>query len=103
MSEDDSAQSDLLEAVLVHCWETMLRQRPIGVDDNFFALGGHSLLAMRVAGRLRQSLGVTIDYATVLENLTIAALARELRGRDVPAAELDRASRAYLSEHGLTA
>src|SRR4051794_16703845 len=101
MSEEDRPPRDVLEAVIVHCWESVLRHRPIGVEDNFFALGGHSLPAMRVAGRLRTSLGVPIDYAMVLENLTVASLARALRDSGVAPSQLDEAGRVYLSENGI--
>ncbi|GAA4466722.1 phosphopantetheine-binding protein [Phytohabitans houttuyneae] len=103
MSVETGTQRDVLEVVLVHCWESTLRKKPIGVDDNFFALGGHSLAAMRVATRLRKSLGVTVDYGMVLEHLTVAALARALRDSGVPSSELDRAGHAYVAEHGLAA
>jgi hypothetical protein len=103
MSVESGTRSDVLEVVLVHCWESTLRQRPIGVDDNFFSLGGHSLAAMRVASRLRKSLGVSVDYGMVLEHLTVSSLARALRDSGVPASELDRAGRAYMAEHGLAA
>jgi aryl carrier-like protein len=97
----DSAQRDVLETVLVHCWESTLRHEPIGVHDNFFALGGHSLFAMRIANRLRKAFGVPLDYVLVLERPTIAALAQSLRDSGLPAAELDRAGREYLLTHGL--
>ena len=42
-------EDDVLETVLVHCWESALRRGPIDVHDNFFAIGGHSLAAMKIA------------------------------------------------------
>lgn len=101
MSVDNGTQRDVLEVLLVHCWESALRRTPIGVEDNFFALGGHSLAAMRVAGRLRKILDVPVDYVMVLENPTVASFAAALRAGGVAAAELDRAGRAYLAEHDI--
>jgi hypothetical protein len=94
-------EDDVLETVLVHCWETALRRGPIDVHDNFFAIGGHSLAAMRIAHRLRNILGIEVPYMLVLEGLTVAALARNLRELGTSAADLDRAGRAYLLTHGV--
>lgn len=98
---ENGTHRDVLETVLVHCWESALRHQPIGVRDNFFAIGGHSLAAMRIAHRLRNIFNVPVDYILVLESLTIAALAQSLQDCGNPASELDRAGRAYLLEHGL--
>ncbi len=97
----NGAHGDVLESVLVHCWESTLRHRPIGVHDNFFAVGGHSLVAMRIASRLRKTFGVPVDYVRVLERPTVAALAQDLRDCGLATAELDRAGREYLLTHGL--
>jgi hypothetical protein len=98
---ENGAHHDVLETVLVHCWESALRRRPIGVHDSFFAVGGHSLAAMRIAHRLRKIFSVPVDYVLVLECLTVAALAQGLRDSGIPPSELDRAGRAYLLTHGL--
>lgn len=98
---ENGSHGDVLETVLVHCWESALRHQPIGVHDNFFAMGGHSLAAMRIAHQLRKIFGVPVDYGLVLECLTIAALAQGLRDWGIPASELDRAGRAYMLAHGL--
>jgi aryl carrier-like protein len=96
-------ENDVLETVLVHCWEAALRRQQIDVHDNFFALGGHSLVAMRIAHRLRSIYRVEVDYQLVLESLTVAALAQNLRDSGIPASDLDQAGRAYLLTHGVAA
>lgn len=96
-------ENDVLETVLVHCWESALRRQQIDVHDNFFAVGGHSLVAMRIAHRLRKIFGSEVDYQLVLESLTVAALAQNLRDSGIPASDLDQASRAYVITHGLAA
>jgi len=103
MPVPEHGSQDVVETVLVHFWESALRRRPIGRNDNFFALGGHSLTAMRIASRLRTIFGVQVTYAVVLEFLTVAALAQGLRNCDIPASELERAGREYLRQHGLDA
>ncbi|MBE1489195.1 acyl carrier protein [Plantactinospora soyae] len=97
----NGAHGDVLESVLVHCWESALRQQPIGPHDNFFAIGGHSLVAMRIAHRLRKTFGVPVDYVLLLEHPTIAALAQKLRDSGFVTPELDRAGREYLVTHRL--
>ncbi|WP_112470507.1 non-ribosomal peptide synthetase [Streptomyces triticisoli] len=47
--------------------------------DNFFKLGGHSVLATRLAGRLRDELGVTVPMRAVFESGTLSDLAAAVR------------------------
>lgn len=97
----NGAHGDVLESVLLHCWESALRHQPIGVHDNFFAIGGHSLVAMRIANRLRKTFGVPVDYVVVLEHPTVAALAQGLRDSGFATPEVERAGREYLHTHGV--
>ncbi|WP_240980666.1 MULTISPECIES: amino acid adenylation domain-containing protein [Streptomyces] len=50
-----------------------------GPGDNFFKLGGHSVLATRLAGRLRDELGVTVPMRAVFEAGTLSELASVVR------------------------
>ncbi|MGW2052085.1 phosphopantetheine-binding protein [Streptomyces sp. NPDC001858] len=99
----NGAQRDVLETVLVHCWESALRHEPIDVHDDFFAMGGHSLVAMRIAHRLRRTFDAPVDYVMVLERPTVAGLAQGLRDCGFTTPEVDRAGREYLLTHGLPA
>jgi amino acid adenylation domain-containing protein len=51
----------------------------VGPGDNFFKLGGHSMLATRLAGRLRDELGVTLPMRAVFEAGTLSELASAVR------------------------
>jgi len=74
--------SDQLERELVLHWEAVLGTHPIGVNDDFFALGGHSLLAVQLMARIRSAFGVALPLSLLLEQGTVAALARHLRAQD---------------------
>ncbi len=64
------------EQSLVDIWRELLGVDQIGVDDNFFELGGHSLLAMKTVSRIREVFGVDLSPQAVIDDQTIAALAR---------------------------
>nr|ASV46658.1 hypothetical protein [uncultured bacterium] len=83
------------EQALAGIWAEVLGADPPGIADDFLELGGHSLLAMRVVARVRESLGVELPLAAVLEARTVAALAERVdatgRPADVPPAPKHRA------------
>jgi amino acid adenylation domain-containing protein len=73
------APRDVVEFQLVKLWENLLRVRPIGVRDNFFALGGHSLVALRLVSRIEHELGKKIPVRALFHGATIESLATLLR------------------------
>ncbi len=66
------------EEAIAAAWAEVLGLDRVGAEDDFLELGGHSLLAMRVAARLRDSLGVELPVPAVLEGRTVRGLAARL-------------------------
>lgn len=51
-------------------WRQVLNAEAVTDDDNFHLLGGHSLLALRIAARVRNTLGLEVSPATCLNTPT---------------------------------
>jgi hypothetical protein len=76
------APRTLTESAVTALWADILRVEKVGVDDGFLDLGGHSLLAMRVVGRVRRELGVSLPLDSLIRGDTagqFAALIDEAR------------------------
>lgn len=77
-SEYVTARNDI-ERQIVEIWQDVLEVERVGIYDDFFDLGGHSLLINKVAGRLKQQLGVELPLRTLFEVPTIAAISEILQ------------------------
>ncbi|BBL77218.1 non-ribosomal peptide synthetase [Methylomagnum ishizawai] len=66
------------ERRLAALWQDLLGLERVGRADDFFDLGGHSLLAMRLAGQIKQALGVDLSVRQVFDHSELATLAREI-------------------------
>nr|WP_112472786.1 non-ribosomal peptide synthetase [Streptomyces sp. ST1020] len=69
-----------VEEQLCALFQEVLNAARISVDDNFFELGGHSLSAVKLLVRVRAVLGVELPVRAMLENPTVAGLARRVAG-----------------------
>jgi acetoacetyl-CoA synthetase len=70
--------------LLTAIWERLLRQSPIGADENFFDLGGDSLLAITLFLEIAQATGADLPITTIYEAPTIAELALSLERHATP-------------------
>ncbi|MFF2081295.1 amino acid adenylation domain-containing protein [Kitasatospora sp. NPDC058162] len=82
--------ADELEARLAELWAATLAVDAIGRTESFYERGADSLITARMAGRLREELPEAHDvpFDTLLRQMlnqpTVEALARFLRGRATP-------------------
>jgi amino acid adenylation domain-containing protein len=76
----ESAPRTEIETTITAIWKELLTLETIGVDDNFFELGGHSLLAIKAGTRVREAFGVDLSPQAVIDDPTVAALARTVSG-----------------------
>ncbi len=71
------------EARIAALWQELLKIDAVGVHDSFFELGGHSLLAPQVLLGLRQAFGVEVPLPRLLEQPTVALLARAVEELEI--------------------
>ena len=73
--EEFEAPVSETEQLIAAVWSEVLGRHSVGRRDNFFLSGGQSLKAMRVASRLRSTLGIELPLRLVFEHPTVASLA----------------------------
>lgn len=71
-----------LEEQLAKLWAEALGLEKVGVNDDFFECGGHSLAAVKLASRLRTTLGMPIKVNMVFAAPTVAQFAQSLATTD---------------------
>lgn len=68
------------ERIVLAAWSAALGQRHVGIDDDFFDMGGQSILAVRICDQINRRLGEKLPVSAVLENRSVAQLARYIDG-----------------------
>ncbi|WGV32940.1 non-ribosomal peptide synthetase [Paenibacillus polymyxa] len=83
-----------LEAKLAAIWQDVLvREKTVGVTDNFFDLGGHSLRATTLVSKMHKELGVEFPLRDVFRYSTVEEMAAVMERLEIgsftaiPAAE----------------
>src|SRR5262249_8996870 len=66
------------EQALARLWSELLQQPCEDGAANFFALGGHSLSALRLAARVRQTLGKELALTALFQQPVLHGLAAQL-------------------------
>ncbi|MEU6166882.1 non-ribosomal peptide synthetase [Streptomyces tanashiensis] len=62
-------------------WAEVLNLPDVGPEDDLFDLGGHSLTVVQIAARIRDALGVDVDFDVFFDIPTPAAIAAAVRER----------------------
>lgn len=70
------------ERKIASIWCDVLNVERVSANADFFELGGHSLSALRVASRLRKTLGVEVPLPLIFSAPTVAALAAAVDARE---------------------
>jgi len=73
-------QSELEKKLLV-IWQEVLRNKQIGVEDNFFQLGGSSLVALRLFSHIEREFQKNLPLTTLIQAPTIRQLAALLQSQ----------------------
>ncbi len=88
VAEQLLAPRDEVETKLVEIWKSVLGDRAVGINDNFFDLGGNSLLASKLLVRIEKAFGKRLAVAALFEAPTVqdfAVLLRDASTASTPA------------------
>ncbi|MFF1871534.1 amino acid adenylation domain-containing protein [Kitasatospora herbaricolor] len=75
------APADELQEQLCGIWAEVLGLPEVGPEDDLFDLGGHSLTIIQISARIRQALGVEVDFDLFFDTPTVAGIADAVRER----------------------
>ena len=70
------------EKKLVNIWQKLLKQSPIGIDDNYFEFGGTSLSAARMFAEIKKTFNKNLPLSTLLSFPTVQELAKIIDKKD---------------------
>lgn len=77
-NQEASYATTEMEMALITLWEELLGQEINDPKTDFFEAGGHSLLIARLQARINEDLGVKLQVSQLLQDSTLAAMARQI-------------------------
>jgi amino acid adenylation domain-containing protein len=63
------------EHKLAQIWASLLNQKKIGINDDFFEIGGHSMIAVALMVKIEKELNIRLPLSSLFESTTIHLLA----------------------------
>lgn len=73
------APTNQTEVIITEIWKSILHQKKIGINDNFFDAGGHSLLLVKLHHKLQENFQRTFPLLDLFKFTTIASQAEYLQ------------------------
>ena len=64
------------EQKLARIWTSLLNQKKIGINDDFFEIGGNSMIAVALMVKIEQDLNIRLPLASLFERSTIRLMAK---------------------------
>lgn len=104
-----AGEADEIQQRVRQIWETLLNEKPVSLDANFFDLGGHSILAIRLLNAIEEQFNRKMELSVMFKAPTIRDQAALLRNTDPEApasctvavqADGDRAPLFFVSGYG---
>ncbi|MFJ6575159.1 amino acid adenylation domain-containing protein [Streptomyces sp. NPDC091368] len=75
----DGSPADGITETVRRIWAEVLDLPDVGPEDDLFDLGGHSLTVVQIAARIRDALGVEVDFDVFFDVPTPAGIAAAVR------------------------
>ncbi|MFE9561566.1 amino acid adenylation domain-containing protein [Streptomyces sp. NPDC006487] len=79
--DTDTDAGDETTGTVRRIWAEVLNLPDVGPEDDLFDLGGHSLTVIQIASRIRDALGVELDFDVFFDVPTPAGIAAAVRER----------------------
>ncbi|MFJ1754784.1 AMP-binding protein [Kitasatospora sp. NPDC088134] len=76
---DGGGDGDGLAAAVAEIWAQVLGLPSVGPEEDLFDLGGHSLTIVQITSRIRESLGVELDFDVFFDVPTPVGIAAAVR------------------------
>ncbi|MFE4257357.1 amino acid adenylation domain-containing protein [Streptomyces sp. NPDC056883] len=78
---DTADAGDATTGAVRRIWAEVLNLPDVGPEDDLFDLGGHSLTVIQIAARIRDALGVELDFDVFFDVPTPVGIAAAVRAR----------------------